>query len=100
MLDHVDPTTGAPFVDIVADRAAQKGTGGWTVQTALDLGAPVSGIAAAVFARSLSGQTELRAAHRAEVHGAPSFVEPGVVDDVRDALYARPKWSHTHRAST
>ena len=38
------------------------GTGGWTVQTALDLGVPVSGIAEAVFARSLSGHADLRAA--------------------------------------
>ena len=49
------PTTGKPFVDVVADEAEQKGTGRWTVQGALDLGVPVTGIAEAVFARSLSG---------------------------------------------
>ena len=41
----------SPFVDIVLDQAEQKGTGRWTVQIALDLGVPVSGIAEAVFAR-------------------------------------------------
>ena len=46
------------------DQAEQKGTGRWTVQIALDLGVPVSGIAEAVFARSLSGHAELRAASR------------------------------------
>ncbi len=62
VLAHTDPVTGAPFVDIVRDEAEQKGTGRWTVQTALDLGVPVSGIAEATFARSLSGHTGLRAA--------------------------------------
>jgi len=62
VLAHTDAATGRPFVDVVADRAEQKGTGRWTVQTALDLGVPVSGIAEAVFARSLSGHTDLRGA--------------------------------------
>ncbi|WFB10852.1 NADP-dependent phosphogluconate dehydrogenase [Streptomyces sp. LX-29] len=62
VLAHTDAGTGEPFVDVVADRAEQKGTGRWTVQTALDLGAPIPGIAEAVFARSLSGHTELRKA--------------------------------------
>ncbi|MGP3991179.1 NADP-dependent phosphogluconate dehydrogenase [Streptomyces sp. 3N207] len=60
VLTHADADTGRPFVDIVADRAEQKGTGRWTVQTALDLGVPVPGIAQAVFARSQSGHTQLR----------------------------------------
>ncbi|MEV4443571.1 NADP-dependent phosphogluconate dehydrogenase [Streptomyces sp. NPDC049577] len=64
VLAHTDAATGKPFVDVVADEAEQKGTGRWTVQTALDLGVPVSGIAEAVFARSLSGHTELRRAAR------------------------------------
>ena len=50
----MDAATGKPFVDIVLDAAGMKGTGTWTVQTALDLGIPVSGIAEAVFARGLS----------------------------------------------
>ncbi|MBO8191244.1 NADP-dependent phosphogluconate dehydrogenase [Streptomyces oryzae] len=62
VLTHTDADTGRPFVDIVADRAEQKGTGRWTVQTALDLGVPVPGIAQAVFARSQSGRTDLREA--------------------------------------
>ncbi|MGK5532501.1 NADP-dependent phosphogluconate dehydrogenase [Streptomyces sp. URMC 129] len=64
VLSHTDAATGGPFVDVVVDQAEQKGTGRWTVQTALDLGVPVSGIAEAVFARSLSGHAELRAATR------------------------------------
>ncbi|MEU3051439.1 NADP-dependent phosphogluconate dehydrogenase [Streptomyces sp. NPDC006984] len=64
VLAQEDAATGLPFVDVVADRAEQKGTGRWTVQIALDLGVPVSGIAEAVFARSLSGHTALREASR------------------------------------
>jgi 6-phosphogluconate dehydrogenase len=44
VLTQVDATTGKPFVDVVLDQAGSKGTGVWTVQTALDLGTPVSGI--------------------------------------------------------
>ncbi len=40
VLGHVDAETGKPFVDVVADAAEQKGTGRWTVQSALDLGVP------------------------------------------------------------
>ncbi|MFI8815967.1 MULTISPECIES: NADP-dependent phosphogluconate dehydrogenase [unclassified Streptomyces] len=64
VLAHTDVATGRPFVDIVQDRAEQKGTGRWTVQIALDLGVPVSGIAEAVFARSVSGHAALREASR------------------------------------
>jgi 6-phosphogluconate dehydrogenase len=64
VLAHTDAKTGRPFVDVVLDQAEQKGTGRWTVQVALDLGTPVSGIAEAVFARGLSGHTGLRAAAR------------------------------------
>jgi 6-phosphogluconate dehydrogenase len=63
ILAHTD-ATGRPFVDGILDQAEQKGTGRWTVQTALDLGVPTSGIAEAVFARSLSGHADLREATR------------------------------------
>src|SRR3954466_2631890 len=62
VLRHTDAATGRPFVDVVLDEAEQKGAGRWTVQSALDLGVPVSGIAEAVFARALSGHREQRAA--------------------------------------
>src|SRR3954451_13358103 len=60
VLGHIDAATGKPFVDVVVDQAEQKGTGRWTVQSALELGVPVTGIAEAVFARSLSGHPEQR----------------------------------------
>ncbi|MFD7437977.1 NADP-dependent phosphogluconate dehydrogenase [Streptomyces sp. NPDC059861] len=64
VLAHTDAHTGAPFVEIVADTAGQKGTGRWTVQTALDLGSPVTTVAQAAFARSASGRHHLRSAYR------------------------------------
>src|SRR6266700_2489573 len=64
VLAHADAATGRPFVDIVLDQAEQKGTGRWTVQSALDLGIPITGIAEATFARSLSGHADQRAAAR------------------------------------
>ena len=55
VLAHEDAETGKPFIDVVLDQAEQKGTGRWTVQSALDLGVPITGIAEATFARALSG---------------------------------------------
>jgi 6-phosphogluconate dehydrogenase len=92
VLARLDPETGQPFVDIVRDAAEQKGTGRWTVQIALDLGTPVSGIAEAVFARSVSGHTDQRSAVRAALDGAAGTIEvtdrQQFTDDVRNALYA------------
>ncbi|OFE16227.1 phosphogluconate dehydrogenase (NADP(+)-dependent, decarboxylating) [Humibacillus sp. DSM 29435] len=94
VLKHTDASTGKPFVDVVADAAEQKGTGRWTVQNALDLGIPVTGIAEATFARALSGHTEQRAAARklfggdAASHSLSKADREQFVDDVRAALYA------------
>ncbi|MFD0200733.1 MULTISPECIES: NADP-dependent phosphogluconate dehydrogenase [Saccharothrix] len=90
VLGHVDVETGAALVDVIADEAEQKGTGRWTVQEALELGVPVTGIAEAVFARSLSGRAGQRQAVReafgpAEVAGG---ADDSLVEDVRQALYA------------
>ena len=90
VLAHTDGITHEPFVDIVLDQAEQKGTGRWTVQDALDLGVPVSGIAEAVFARSLSGHADLRAAARS----LPGPARQAIADSsafaakVEQALYA------------
>ncbi|AOS64369.1 NADP-dependent phosphogluconate dehydrogenase [Actinoalloteichus hymeniacidonis] len=88
VLAHVDPVTGKPFVDVIADRAEQKGTGRWTVREGLELGEPVAGIAEAVFARALSGHVEQRAA-AANLPGpaAPPKLGTDFVDDLREALY-------------
>ncbi|GGL87790.1 NADP-dependent phosphogluconate dehydrogenase [Nakamurella endophytica] len=93
VLRQVDADTGTPLVDVIVDAAGMKGTGTWTVQTALDLGVPVSGIAEAVFARGLSSLPEQRAA--AQQIGLPGPSQSwqvrdvdAFVEDVRAALYA------------
>jgi len=92
VLAHTDAVTGKAFVDVVLDAAEQKGTGRWTVQNALDLGVPITGIAEATFARALSGSAPQRAAAvgvlpahttRWDVPDRAAFIE-----DVRLALYA------------
>src|SRR5919106_1303718 len=92
VLEHVDGATGRPFVDVVLDRAEQKGTGRWGVQSALELGVPVTGIAEAVFARSLSaGATQRRAAASLpgpSAAGVAAAEDDRFVEDVRRALYA------------
>jgi 6-phosphogluconate dehydrogenase len=54
VLKYVDPLTDGPLVDVIADQAAQKGTGRWTSQNSYELGTPIPVIDAAVVARSLS----------------------------------------------
>ena len=93
VLGHTDAATGKAFVDVVLDQAEQKGTGRWTVQIALDLGVPVTGIAEATFARALSAHPEQREAARASLPGPARGSVPvpdrdAFVDDVRKALYA------------
>ncbi|WP_404802992.1 NADP-dependent phosphogluconate dehydrogenase [Microbacterium pullorum] len=91
VLRQVDAATDRPLVDVILDQAGAKGTGAWTVQTALNLGTPVSGIAEAVFARSLSSHPEQRAVS----HDLPGATEElsveeadAFIEDVRLALYA------------
>lgn len=95
VLRQVDAKTGKPLVDVILDEAEQKGTGRWTVKSALDLGVPVTGIAEAVFARALSGSVAQRKATTGLASGdlgAKPGSEPAqaaqFVEDVRQALYA------------
>jgi 6-phosphogluconate dehydrogenase len=92
VLAQTDEATGKAFVDIVLDQAEQKGTGRWTVQSALDLGVPITGIAEATFARALSGHAEQRGpAQEAFGTGVNELEVPdrdAFIEDVRLALYA------------
>lgn len=54
VLRKTDEETGKPLVEMILDKAEQKGTGKWTAQAALDLGVPTPSLATAVFARTLS----------------------------------------------
>lgn len=90
VLKQVDAKTGKPLVDVILDAAGAKGTGAWTVQNALDLGVPVTGIAEATFARSLSSASEQRAASLGLDGPTPKRVSDvdGFIEDVRKALFA------------
>jgi 6-phosphogluconate dehydrogenase len=86
-----DPETGKPMVDLILDAAGQKGTGKWTVISALDLGIPLTLISEAVFARCLSAQKEERVAAAGVLHGPEprlSGDRQAFIQDVEMALYA------------
>ena len=86
-----DPETGKPVVDIILDTAGQKGTGKWTSQSALDLGAPAPTVAEAVFSRCLSAVKEERVAASKVIKGITkefSGDKKAFIESVRKALYA------------
>jgi len=92
VLEYVDPETGLPLVDIILDKAGQKGTGLWTAVSALQVGAPATTIAQSVFARSLSTLKHARV-RAAKILAGPS-VSPVteqekelVITQLHDALY-------------
>ena len=117
ILARIDDETGRPLVDMILDAAGQKGTGKWTGIDSLMLGAPVTAITEAVFARALSALKEERVAasrvlpgpevaprgsgdgavgfSAVDVHGGDGTVAREIgadtasfADDVRQALYA------------
>ncbi len=91
ILGHVDEETGQPLVEVILDRAGQKGTGKWTSQNALDLGIAAPTIAEAVFARCISAVKQERVA-AAKVLRGPSGKYGGdrerFIEAIRRALYA------------
>lgn len=82
---------GAPLVDKILDVAGQKGTGKWTVISALDVGQPVTLIGEAVFARCLSALKEERVvAAKAYPEKEKKFSgdKQAFINQVQQALYA------------
>ena len=95
VLHQVDKKTGKPLVDLIVDHAGMKGTGTWTVQTALSLAVPVTGIAEAVFARGLSSEADLREEAQKQGFAGPDGKlnlnddeKKAFIEDIRQALYA------------
>ena len=87
-----DPGTGKPVVEIILDRAGQKGTGRWSVIEAQTLGVPATAIEAAVAARILSAMKSERVAAE-KVYGAPGRIAvegglDGLRSDLELALFA------------
>ena len=89
----VDPVTNRPLVDVIEDKAGQKGTGKWTAQIALDLAVAIPTIGAALDARVLSSLKDQRVAAN-RVHPATDVRAPFApadrtqwTTDLRDALH-------------
>ncbi len=91
ILKTVDPETGKPILGVILDEAQQKGTGKWTSQDALDLGAPTHTINAAVSSRIISSMKDQRVA-ASEIFLGPEPEFKGdreqLVAAAREALYA------------
>ena len=86
-----DSETGKYVVDIILDRAGQKGTGKWTSQSALDLAVPIPTITEAVFARCISAIKEERVTASDILKGPETKFKGNIkefIESVRKALYA------------
>jgi 6-phosphogluconate dehydrogenase len=87
---YIDPETNKPLVEMILDAAGQKGTGRWTVQSALELGVSIPTIIAAVNARIISSiKTERLAASKVLTGPEGKFTGDvqAFINQVRDALY-------------
>ena len=85
-----DPKSGAAMLDVILDRAGQKGTGRWTAIEAQHLSAPIPVIEAAVAARNMSAQLDTRKEGEAIFGAAPQRIAPGAItrEDLESALIA------------
>lgn len=94
----VQDDDGAPLLDKILDKAGQKGTGKWTVATALDLGVPLTLITESVFARTLSSLKDERVS-AAQVLSGPALHFSGdrqaLIAELGHALYAAKIISYT-----
>jgi len=91
ILSKKDSETSNPLVEMILDKAGQKGTGVWASKSALDLGVAAPTIAEAVFARSVSAIKEERLAASKELNGPGNKYagnETEFVKAIHDALYA------------
>lgn len=88
ILREKDPDGDQPLVEMILDKAGQKGTGKWTSEIALRYGTPVPTMQAAVEARYLSAMKAQRVHASKQLQGPPAGAPvEGMIDAVRDALY-------------
>src|SRR5262249_33671712 len=92
ILSVVDPETKQSLVDLIVDKAAQKGTGKWTAESAQELAVPIPTIDAALTARLLSALKSERVEASKQLHGPKETQYKGdpeqLVMMLGDALYA------------
>jgi len=91
ILKTVDPLTSRPLVEVIQDEAQQKGTGKWASQNALDIGAPVPTMNAALVGRIISAQKAERVTASKMLHGPQPEFRGELASFIRaaqNALYA------------
>lgn len=91
VLSKTDQETGKPMVDIIVDKAGQKGTGRWSSEAALALGIPTSTITEAVFARAMASLRDERLSAETLLAGpevARQEVSDEKIDELRQAVLA------------
>jgi 6-phosphogluconate dehydrogenase len=91
ILRKKDEVTGLPLIDVILDKAGQKGTGKWTSIQAIDNGIPASIITESLFARYISALKEERV-HAQSILTGPKYEQPQLdtnewIDNIRQALY-------------
>ncbi len=92
VLRHKSVDTGTTLVDLILDKAEQKGTGLWTAMSSLEVGCPAPTIAQAVYARSISSFKQLRTQACTLLNG-PELVtlstqeKTAYIEQLHDAIY-------------
>ncbi|AZG74033.1 NADP-dependent phosphogluconate dehydrogenase [Shewanella livingstonensis] len=92
VLQQADPLTGKPLVEMILDKAGQKGTGLWTAVSSLQIGCPAPTIAEAVYARAVSTQKNLRMQLSSKLAGPEPVIlsesdKAEFITNLEDALY-------------
>ncbi|WP_394200435.1 NADP-dependent phosphogluconate dehydrogenase [Shewanella waksmanii] len=92
VLRQADPLTGKPLVEMILDKAGQKGTGLWTAVSSLQIGCPAPTIAEAVYARAVSTQKQQRQQLSQQLRGPQAQpvdeqVKAQFIDQLENALY-------------
>jgi 6-phosphogluconate dehydrogenase len=90
VLRKTDAETNRPLVEMVLDKAAQKGTGKWTSQAAMDFGVPIPTIDAAVSMRQISAQKEVRVL-AAKKYSGQATVDSGQLQSPGEAVSSEPQ---------
>ncbi len=93
ILQQTDPSTDKPLVDMILDKAGQKGTGLWTAINSLELGCPAPTITQSVYARALSSQKIQRVAASGilekvtDSQSEQNLNKTQLIEQLHDALY-------------
>jgi 6-phosphogluconate dehydrogenase len=92
VLRHKSADTNTPLVELIMDKAGQKGTGLWTAMSSLEVGCPAPTIAQAVYARSISSFKDLRTQASTllagpEITALSTTEKQAVIDQLHDAMY-------------